>query len=135
MGLRPEARPWLIEMDWGRLEGRGLAEIRAEGGLGFAANEALGLDFRPDGGETPREVGARALGGLTALGEDTVCITHKGVLRALFARALDWDMRGKAPVKLGDGCCHRFVLEAGGVLRLVVPNIPLDPSARTTGLP
>ena len=129
MGLRPEPFASLIEMDWGRLEGRRLPEIRAEGGEGFARDEALGLDFRPEGGETPREVGERVLAGLASLRQDTVCVTHKGVLRALFARALDWDMRGKAPVKLGEGCCHRFRLEAGNVLRLVEANLPLDPAA------
>ncbi|KQT41979.1 hypothetical protein ASG43_16990 [Aureimonas sp. Leaf454] len=133
MGLGPAPFQPLIEMDWGRLEGLRLDEIRARGGTGFAANEALGLDFRPEGGESPREVGARALAGLSALDRDTVCVTHKGVLRALFARALDWDMRGKAPVTLRDGCCHRLVLREGGVLSLETPNIPLDAEAATRG--
>ena len=125
MGLSPEPLDGLTEMDWGLLEGRKLAEIRAEGGAAFAANEAMGLDFRPAGGESPREVGARALAELRTLAADSVIVTHKGVLRALLALAAGWDMKAKAPVKLADGCCHRFCLDAGGTLTLVEAGIPL----------
>ena len=63
---RPVAlEPRLIEMDWGAWEGRALAELRAAGACAMAANEALGLDFRPPGGESPREV-ARAAAALLA---------------------------------------------------------------------
>lgn len=126
MGLSPAPFAPLIEMDWGRLEGRRLPEIRAAGGEVFARNEAAGLDFRPDGGETPREVAERALAGLSALQSSHVCVTHKGVLRALFARALAWDMRGKAPVRIADGACHLFRLSPTSGPRLVEANIPLD---------
>src|SRR3546814_10532072 len=46
----------LVETDWGAWEGRTLAELRADLGAGMAANEARGLDFRPPGGESPRDV-------------------------------------------------------------------------------
>ena len=52
--------PRLVEMDWGAWEGWRGAELRAKAPAELAANEALGLDFRPPGGESPREVGARA---------------------------------------------------------------------------
>ena len=45
--------PRLIEMDWGAWEGLRAAELDADE---LAAREALGLDFRPPGGESPREV-------------------------------------------------------------------------------
>ncbi|MBC8128768.1 MAG: histidine phosphatase family protein, partial [Rhizobiaceae bacterium] len=50
MGLAPSPDAAFVEMDWGRLEGRRLEEIRAEGGAAFASDEARGLDFRPQGG-------------------------------------------------------------------------------------
>jgi probable phosphoglycerate mutase len=124
MGRSPVAHPALIEMDWGRFEGRRLAELREDWGAALAAEEAKGLDFRPPGGETPREVGQRALAGLAALTRDSIVVTHKGVLRPLFAIATGWDMRAEPLVKIRDNCCHRFALD-GGVLRLVEPNIPL----------
>lgn len=127
MGLDPSPLDALTEMDWGALEGRRLADIRAEGGAAFAAAEAKGLDFRPGGGESPREVGLRALAGLAALASPTVVVTHKGVLRALFAIATGWDMRAKAPVRLADGCAHHFRLDAVGHLHLVEAGIALAP--------
>lgn len=136
MGLTPRPFAPLIEMDWGRLEGRRLPDIRRDGDAAFAGNEDLGLDFRPEGGETPREVGARAIAGLVALSGPHVAVTHKGVLRALFARALDWDMRGTAPVRIADGACHRFRLSPAGGLALVEANIPLDhPEQKTPSGP
>jgi probable phosphoglycerate mutase len=128
MGLSPETAAAFVEMDWGGYEGRRLAELRQEFGAAFAAKEARGLDFRPPGGESPREVGERAFAGLAALREDSVVVTHKGVLRPLFALATGWDMRGDPIIKIRDRCCHRFALDAG-VLRLVEPNIPLGGDA------
>ncbi|GGE15893.1 hypothetical protein GCM10011390_38690 [Aureimonas endophytica] len=124
MGLAPVPAPAFVEMDWGACEGRTLAELRAEGGAAFAADEARGLDFRPQGGETPRETGVRALAGLGALGASHVIVTHKGVLRALLARALDWDMRGKAPVRLAPAAAQLFRLGADGLI-LLQANVPL----------
>ncbi|GGD04036.1 histidine phosphatase family protein [Aureimonas glaciei] len=131
MGLSPQVASAFVEMDWGGYEGRRLAELRQEFGPVLAAEEAEGLDFRPPGGESPRAVGERALAGLAALREDSIVVTHKGVLRPLFALATGWDMQAAPPIKIRDGCCHRFALDAGR-LRLVEPNIPLqrcDPSA------
>jgi len=127
MGLTPQPLAALTEMDWGRLEGRKLADIRGEGGAAFAVAEAMGLDFRPGGGESPREVGARTRAALAALAEDSVVVTHKGVLRALLALATGWDMQGKPPVKLLDGCGHRFRLDDDDRLVLVEPSIALVP--------
>src|SRR6476620_9293983 len=51
--------PRLVEMHWGEWEGRLLAELREELGEPMRENEARGWDFRPAGGESPREVWAR----------------------------------------------------------------------------
>lgn len=95
----------LIEMDWGRFEGRRLADLRTELGDDLARNEARGLDFRPPGGESPRDVTIRLQRWLDGLGSqegDAVMVTHKGVRRALLVLATGWDMRGPPPVKLRD---------------------------------
>src|SRR5687768_10229826 len=57
----------LAEMRWGMFEGRKLAELRAEHGQAMRELEALGLDFRPPGGESPRQVAERLAGCLREL--------------------------------------------------------------------
>jgi probable phosphoglycerate mutase len=104
----------LIEMDWGDWQGRRLAELRARAPALMAANEARGLDFRPPGGESPREVCARLQALLAELAADpqpVVAVCHKGVIRAALVLATGWDMRSKPPLRLARdrGCavlCH-----------------------------
>ena len=132
--LKPDARiatePLLSEMDWGEWEGRRLAELRAEGGAAMAEAEARGLDFHPPGGESPRMVQTRLHPLLDRLAQSkgrTLAVTHKGVIRALYARASGWDMTGRPPVKLRDARVHVFALEAGGRPRIARLNLELAP--------
>jgi probable phosphoglycerate mutase len=95
--------PRLIEMDWGAWEGLSGADLRAAAPAALAANEALGLDFRPPGGESPREVGARLRALVALLAADprpVVAVSHKGVIRAALALATGWDMRTRPPLRL-----------------------------------
>jgi probable phosphoglycerate mutase len=121
---RPEAR--LIEMDWGKWEGRSLAELRAELGEAMEKNEARGLDFRPAGGESPREVQERLRPLLASLAAPTIAVTHKGVLRALYALATGWTMQAKPPHKLVDRCAHAFDVASDGAPSVAELNIPLE---------
>jgi probable phosphoglycerate mutase len=113
-GRTPAVDGRLIEMDWGRWEGRRLAELRAEAPGAVAANETRGLDFRPPDGESPREVAMRLQALLAELATDpqaVVAVCHKGVIRAALVLATGWDMRSKPPVRLprDRGCalrCH-----------------------------
>lgn len=128
-GAAVAAEPRLIETDWGTWEGKALAELRTELGPAMAENEARGLDFRPPGGESPRDVQDRIrplLAELAAGSGTTVAVTHKGVIRAVYALASGWDMRAKPPVKLRDGCAQSFTLEAGGQPHVERLNIPLQ---------
>lgn len=118
LGLAATPDPRLIEMDWGGYEGRTLAALRAQYGAALAANEARGLDFRPPGGESPRDVLARVeplLAEIAAAGTPTLCITHRGVIRAIHARARGWDMIGKPPDRLASESMHLFALDGAGV--------------------
>jgi broad specificity phosphatase PhoE len=115
----PEAarEPRIIEMDWGEWEGRTLAGLREELGEAMAENEARGLDFRPPGGETPREVTRRVKSWLLDIAREglpTLAITHRGVIRAVLAEATGWDMRGKPPARLDWHAVHFFSLDAQG---------------------
>ena len=107
--------PRLAEMSWGEWEGRRLAELRAELGEAMRENEARGLDFRPAGGESPREVLARVREWLAQVSEPTLAITHRGVIRAVLVAATGWDMLGKPPAKLDWHAFHLFRLDARGV--------------------
>lgn len=116
-GRAPEIEPRLIEMDWAEWEGRTLAELRLELGPDFSANEARGLDFRPVGGESPREVRHRItpwLAEVARAGEPLAAVTHLGVIRAMASLALDWDMTGEPPCKFDRSAAHLFTLESDG---------------------
>ena len=123
-----KVEPRLTEMDWGRWEGRRLASLRGELGAAMIENEARGLDFRPDGGESPRDVQVRLVPWLaeTAAGnEDWVAVTHKGVIRAMLALATGWDMTGKPPARLAWDRAHLFALAGDGMPKIVRLNVPL----------
>ena len=126
----PILEPRLIEMDWGAWEGQELDDLRRRHGERMRELEARGLDFRPPGGESPREVQARLRPWLQATGAgsaDILAITHKGVIRALYALSSGWDMLGKPPDRLKDAAVHVFCVSADGVPRLERANIWLEP--------
>jgi probable phosphoglycerate mutase len=115
----------LAEMSWGQWEGAVLEDLRLRHGLTMADNEARGLHFRPPGGESPFEVQARVrdwLAEIARTGDDVVAVTHKGVIRALMAHALGWDMTGKPPAKLDWSAVHRFEAAEDGGARAVELN-------------
>jgi probable phosphoglycerate mutase len=128
LALKPEIEPALIEMAWGKWEGRTLADLRAADPVGMAETEALGLDLLPPEGESPRQVQARLiplLARLAAEGRPTGAVAHKGVLRALLSLATGWDMADDPPVKLRPATLHLFALDAQGRPALVQANLPL----------
>lgn len=109
--------PRIMEMRWGAWEGRRLAKLREQLGPAMLENEARGWDFRPPGGESPREVLARVrpwLAEVAASGVPTLAVTHRGVIRAVLAFALGWDLRGKPPVKLDWSAAQLFTLGPDG---------------------
>ena len=120
--------PRLAEMRHGAWEGRRLADLRTELGPAMAANEARGLDYRAPGGESPREVQQRLrpwLGEVAAAGESILAITHKGVIRALYAAAAGWDMAAKPRDRLADEALHCFRLGRDGTLAIDRLNLRL----------
>lgn len=119
----------LIEMDFGAWEGKRLAELRADPGGDAPAREAMGLDFKAPEGESPREVQARIrplLARLAELKRPTVLVTHKAVIRALYALASGWTMIGKPPAKLRQNCAQLFRLGADGTPAVERLNVSLE---------
>jgi broad specificity phosphatase PhoE len=120
----------LTEMDWGEWQGQTLAGLRQALGAAMAAEEAKGLDFRPPGGESPRDVQARLrllLAEIALVARDTAAVTHKGVIRAMFALATGWDMLDKPPHRLSWSAAHCFRLDRDGHPRIDRLNIALGP--------
>lgn len=119
--------PRLAEMSFGEWEGRTLQELRATFGAAMEDWEAMGLDFRAPGGESPRDVQARLapwLREIAAAGEATLAITHKGVIRALYAQASGWPLLGKPPTRLRFDALQRFVVDEAGI-RVDELNMPV----------
>lgn len=117
LGVTPEIDPRLIEMTWGDWEGYTLAELRSSFAGTLDDLEAQGLDFRTPGGESPRDVQQRVrplLGEIARDGRPTAAVTHKGVIRPIFALATGWDMLGKQPHRLSWSSAHLFRLDPGG---------------------
>ncbi len=137
LGLTNAAvEPRLVEMDWGEWEGRRLADLRAELGSQMADNEARGFDFQPAGGESPRMVLARIRPWLrqqATAGSATVAISHRGVIRVIFALATGWDMLGRPPAKLDWSALHAFSLAADGMPSVLKLNMALDSSTPSDG--
>jgi len=120
--------PRLAEMSFGEWEGQTLSELRSIHGRVMVEWEGRGLDFRAPGGESPRDVQNRLrawLEELTAENRDVLAITHKGVIRALYALASGWDMCGKPPHRLADNAVHEFGLDRAGI-RIGRLNISLQ---------
>ena len=124
----PEIEPRLIEMSWGSWEGRTLPDLRAELGDLMAAWEANGLDFRAPGGESPSDVQHRLepwLAERARRRRATLAICHKGVIRALYALAVGWDMTDKPPDKLREPSAQLFRIAADGRPAVARLNIGL----------
>ncbi len=129
LGLRTVTNePALREMHWGAWEGERVVELRQRHGEAMRQNEALGLEFLPPGGESPRQLGKRLQPWLTRIGHLTrpcVIVTHKGVIRVLLARATGWDMRGPPPHRLEWNRAHLFNVDRRGKLSILRTNIPV----------
>jgi probable phosphoglycerate mutase len=128
----PDARieDRLIETNWGEWEGARLPELRLSLGEEMTKMEDRGLDFCPPGGESPRDLLARLHPFLKELGqrrEQAVAVTHKGIIRALYAGASGWPMVGRPPEKLREPRYHIFTLDSEGRLGIERLNCPLLP--------
>jgi len=121
--------PRLVELRWGEWEGSTKPDMRERHGDAFAENEARGLDFRPPGGESPRELRARLedwLADVCAAEAPVVAVTHKGVIQMALALATGWDLVSRAPVSLDWGCAQHFSVSGKPPrLRLEGPNVAL----------
>jgi probable phosphoglycerate mutase len=102
-----------------------LIALRDDLGPVMAANEAQGLDFRPEGGESPRDVQDRLRPWLSEIGAGdgaVVAITHRGVMRSVISLALNWDMKADAPSKLEHASAQFFFVDGDGTVSVDALN-------------
>lgn len=125
----------LMEMDYGSWEGLTSSELETRYGAALGPRTPSGIDFRPDGGESPRELRRRLdswLDEVRASRRDVIAVTHKGIIRMALAMATGWDLVSKAPVRLRWDCGHLFTLRAkrarGGAIEVAALNVALAPS-------
>ncbi|WP_417833718.1 histidine phosphatase family protein [Thalassospira xiamenensis] len=130
-GVSPDEH-W-IEMNWGDWEGKKLSDLRRQLGPRMQENEDRGWDFRPEGGESPREVLSRVEAALAGHRDgDFGVVTHKGVIRAVYAAASGWDMLGKIPARLDWKSIHVFSWSSDDGLGVVDLNCRLLERGGTT---
>ena len=132
LGLDAVVEPRLIEADWGTWEGRRLADLARDPDARLAERERDGLDFRPPGGESPRALQARLaplLAELAAAGRPVLAVTHKGVIRAVYAMATGWDMLRPPPDRLDEDACQHFRLDPAGRPAVARLNDAVRPTA------
>ena len=122
----PKTDGALMEMNWGQWEGKKLTDLRKSLGDEMKKNEQSGIDFQPPNGESPRQVSQRLYRWIQSLdGQDRLVFTHKGVLRAAYSLALDWNMKQDLDFKLNRDAMHLFSYD-GQILNLLKENILLQ---------
>ncbi len=99
-GRAPRTDPALIEMNWGVWEGQRGVDLIADPASGYRHIEDWSWDFRPPGGESPREVWERLQPWLKSLRGDAVAVCHIGIMRVILAHAWGWEFEGPAPFKI-----------------------------------
>jgi len=130
----PQARidERLIEMSFGEWEGRRTADLRVELGPRLAEIEMLGLDLRPPGGESPRDVQMRLRPLLEELGRsgaDVLAVTHKSVIRAIHSLATGWLMEDEPRPPLTPFALHIYQLGPDGTVSPHRLNLSLKAAA------
>jgi broad specificity phosphatase PhoE len=118
----------LSEHDWGVWEGLTREEILARDGEDAFERAGRGIDFRPKGGESTRELLLRVesfLRDVASRGSDAIAIAHRGILRSAYTVATDWDMSSPMPAKLDLNGALILELGSDGNAKIAELNVPL----------
>jgi len=126
LGRNPIADNALIEMNWGNWEGLPISDVA---NLLDPGKKHFGLDYASPGGESPRDVQNRLIPFLdNRLGDggDFLIVSHKGVIRALYALAVQWTMETKPPDRLDFTAGQLFGFDRPKGLQMLHLNVPLN---------
>ncbi len=99
-GTRPKVEDDLIEMNWGAWEGQQGADLKADPSSGYTDIESWGWGFCPPDGEALDSVRTRVRNWAEACTQDSVVVTHIGVMRVMLAIAMSWGFDRPAPFKI-----------------------------------
>ncbi len=130
LGLRVEIEPAIIEMDWGEWEGKTGPELREKYGDEFILRQKQGMDLRPDGGESPRDVRGRVgewVESVSKKGVPTGAVAHQGIIRAMVSLATGWNMINPAPKQIDWDAIQLFKIMPDGSVQIDQLNISLIP--------
>jgi len=119
----------LIEHHWGEWEGLTREEILARDGADAFERAGHGIDFRPKGGESTRELLDRVsqfLRDVSVLHLDAVAVAHRGILRSAYTLATGWNMASAMPEKLDLSKALILSLQPDGKPRIDEMNVPLS---------
>jgi probable phosphoglycerate mutase len=128
LGLNVETEPAIIEMDWGKWEGQTGPELREKYGEEFIRRQKKGIDLRPDGGESPRDVRERVGNWVKAVskkGFPTGAVAHQGIIRAMVSLATGWNMINPAPKEIDWDAIQLFKITPNGAVEIDKLNISL----------
>ena len=120
----------LSEHDWGAWEGLTREEILTRDGADAFERAGRGIDFRPSGGESTRELLERVTSFLRDVAKcesDAIAIAHRGILRSAYALATGWDMMSPMPAKLDLSAALVLKLSPDGGVKIAELNVPLSP--------
>ena len=129
LGLKPDPAPDIVEMHWGDWEGKTRAEIEKEFGDSFRTRSLQGIDMRPPGGESPREVRARVLRWIEStadLGKPFAAVAHQGIIRAALSLATGWEMIGPPPFAMDWASVHIFTYDKSEGVEIDRFNVSLE---------
>ena len=117
-------------MDWGKWEGQTGPELHEKYGEEFIRRQKKGIDLRPDGGESPRDVRARVGEWVLSLAEKGVptgAVAHQGIIRAMVSLATGWNMINPPPKNIDWDAIQLFKITPDGSVRIDQLNISLIP--------
>lgn len=118
----------LVEKHWGEWEGRNLHEMEAT--LGDDAHRG---DYRPDGGESRQDMLPRvsdALADIAAAATPRIVVTHRGVIRAVYALATGWDLTGESADEMSRRKAQVFHAAPDGSATIDRLNVALKGGSR-----
>ena len=128
LGVSPSLEPAIIEMDWGKWEGRTGEELREIYGESFSQRKDLGIDLQPEGGESPRQVRERVAKWVLKIAsteKSTGAVAHQGIIRAMISLATGWNMINPSPERIDWDSVHLFAINKHGLVKIGQLNISL----------
>ena len=128
LGLSVETEPAIIEMHWGDWEGQTGADLKEKYGDEFIRRQKMGIDLRPDGGESPRDVRDRVgewVSRICLTEEPIGAVAHQGIIRAMVSLATGWNMINPAPEKMDWDAIQLFTMKPDGGVEIDQLNISL----------